>query len=330
MKKLYLLLLVFGLESNAFAQYIPLPDSSARWSISHDLPYDPDSPYPSMTFGYFHELKGDTLINNISYSKIYQVDTWYRFGLSQSPYEKSGNYSNSPSILIGGLRQDKTNQKVYFRRFISNFYDLKCIQPIEELPFDEDILIFDFDAAVGDTIYLGPSQRRHIVTSIESIQFNDNLPRKKYSFGNSFPRFELIEGIGSTAGLFVGIRGLFVEGDICYLNCFTIDNEYIIGNGIYNCDSIDIVSALSESIEKPTVSISPNPFNDFLQIDLEHHHADDLTLQVYNNLGQLMIEKRLHNNHSLRLSTKLLPEGLYILHIKQAWQSLSSQLFIKN
>ena len=322
------------------AQYIPFPDSNTKWSMSRDTWDDPEeTPFVDTKHGYVHEMSGDTLIDGLIYQKIFQRFTWWTkntsaYELDDGTYIPgeflSGNIQATP-FLIGALRQDTMAQKVYFRRLSPSYTDIICIEPITEstLPFNEDILLFDFDMVTGDTIFLGGDDKMLIIENTDSVQYNDGIYRKRYFPLNSYPEFEFIEGIGATTGLFAGIRGEFVEGEWCNLQCFSNEGEYIIGTSVYNCDSIDVVSPVVNIDQNTKFNIYPNPFDQFLQIDFQTVHTGNFQLQIYNSIGHLILNHSISSQESFELDTQQFSKGIYHLSFYKEAKLLGSQKLVK-
>jgi len=152
------------------------------------------------------------------YQKVYTRDTWWlreHFIFSGSNYFTSNNLI-TPRVLLGGIRQDTSLRKVYFNSFFPDSYEyMNCV--VDPLPLGQDLILFDFDANVGDTIYLHLNE--FIINNIDIIQLNDGVNRREFYLYHPFAGpLTLIEGIGSRAGLFAGIRSYdFVEGFECTL-----------------------------------------------------------------------------------------------------------------
>ena len=315
------------------SQYIPFPQFNATWSMSVDVYDDPnDNPFIDTEEGYVHELNGDTTINGFIYQKIFERQTWRKRTIyNQLPNgdyiitNDAINYPTSESTLIGLIRQDTVSRKIYF---MSLDYS-PCTEPNGPFPIGEEFLLFDFDLALGDTIQLGLEPELHIIDSIDSIQYNDGIYRKIYFPSESYPEFYFIEGIGASTGLFAGVRGLFVEGEWCSLNCFKENEQYIIGNSIYNCDSIDMITHLTETYSNNEVSIYPNPFNPFLIIDTTIDQFESLQLNIYDALGQLVFKKVITSNQQYQLDTQQLLTGMYLITITNESQLIIAQKFIK-
>lgn len=195
MKKFYLLCLLLILFMITRAQsYIPLPDTNAYWNEIKFYQGQCDPPNFCRYTCYF---QGDTVLNSLSYHKVYKNDS----------YEIS--YS-------GGLRQD--GEKVYY-------WDRDC---------DSPVLLYDFGLTVGDSIALAcmlcdeePLYAQ--VVSVDSVMIGDMSYRKRINFTYGYS-YSWIEGIGSVYGLLYPYYSCILC--VCYqkLVCFEQDGQVLYLN----------------------------------------------------------------------------------------------------
>ena len=89
--------------------YIPFPSDSACWNVEER------GGDHIAVWSYKYTLNGDTIINNVAFSKMYS------------------SYTGS---LVGFIREDSTN-KIYFKSSYPNNFER---------------LIFDFNVDVGDSV----------------------------------------------------------------------------------------------------------------------------------------------------------------------------------
>ena len=75
-------------------------------------------------------------------------------------------------------------------------------------------------------------------------------------------------------------------------------------------------------------SISPNPVQDFLLIDLSELQGNSFTLEVIDISGRLMIQTTEKNINTI-LPVSQLKEGIYILQIKSGKQTKNCKFVIK-
>ena len=144
MKKYYLILLLFLLASGVKAQtnvYHPFPKDSAVWFYI----FQNGSTPPSTSYN-FTEWLGDTIINSISYKKIYTK-------------QNSSSYSYS-----GGVRQDIANEKIYKIGLTGVEQDVSVNQHL----------------VVGDTLNILPCNGAMIIIKVDSVMVGANF-NKRYN-----------------------------------------------------------------------------------------------------------------------------------------------------
>jgi hypothetical protein len=143
---LYIILLFScgkGLGGAYAQQYIPFPTDSAQWSVRNCF-------YSSQACASFqHKMKGDTLLNGKTYSKIY--------------YSDDLTYGSQNQTLHCFVRED-TAKKVFIKYPTGTGIDTA------------EFLLYDFNVEVGDTVtikllYPNDSLFELLVISIDSNQF---------------------------------------------------------------------------------------------------------------------------------------------------------------
>ena len=113
MKK-YVLILLILISVKAFSSST-FPDSNAIWNVN----IEGSGPIKEVLYG----LKGDTLINDTIYNKLYTLSDTTLSNENMKDY-------------IGGFRQE--GQKVWFKPAYWT---------------EPNILLYDFSASVGDTVW---------------------------------------------------------------------------------------------------------------------------------------------------------------------------------
>lgn len=222
-------------------QYRPIPDSNAVWDIVFFRdPAFPDLPPYHSHFKY--SIKGDTILDNFLYSKIFRT-----FINTQC--------SNDTSIsLYGFVRNDVINKKVYY-------YSIN--NSAEEL-------LYNFDLQIGDTlqgtVFLNGNWT---VGVIDSIPVHDVF-HKRYEIliNNNSLGYYLIEGIGTSLGLFERVVEFWPIHD---LRCFTLN-----GNLVYTSQNAtecgletDTCFVDVEEVAKNVARVYPNPANSYVIFDLQ-------------------------------------------------------------
>lgn len=221
MKKQTIILLAFILITIGRADgqtYTPFPTSDGFWKeISIDGQCVNDDNPSGVCNVYQYILSGDTVINNITYKKLN----------SSGVKSYTGQYKNGG--YCGCYRNDIINKKVYY------------------LPKNSihDTLLYDFNLHLNDTLPISYIYDRRdgifTIDKIDSVLMGSTYLKEfhisKAAFGEAF----LIEGIGSTLGLFGFIRPYFeqMEELICFKNNKeSLFYERYSSYKFANCDSL--------------------------------------------------------------------------------------------
>jgi hypothetical protein len=72
-------------------------------------------------------------------------------------------------------------------------------------------------------------------------------------------------------------------------------------------------AAISESEKSPAFTVYPNPAADFINVKIEKGYSKNGTIQVYDLMGELMIELNTLENNSQKIELKKLPAGEYFI-----------------
>jgi hypothetical protein len=236
--------------SNLSGSYHPFPVSGAIWNMIGD------NVFTNAKYEFRFGVYGDTVINDLAYSKIYSL------------YDTT--LMNPESTYFGAVREQE-DKKVYL------------LMP----GFDETIL-YDFGAEEGDTIGYGIGgalcgdtyefwpqiDHYQVVTTIDSIPLLNGEYRKRWHLtGNLWGGEQWIEGIGSINwfGLFNPlISDIALCGDSYSFACFKLNDEILYLDNI-NCGTCFCTNILSvEDIfnnRDQRLMIYPNPAREELIID---------------------------------------------------------------
>lgn len=263
MKIKFVLLLTFTFSLCYGQNYF---DDSSVW---HQR-YDGCAPNICNHENYQYYVNGDTLINNISYLKIYKAGTGIEivnfFGTPDTTFSTFDEY-------YAGIREE--DHLVYHVRSSEN----------------TEALLYNFDWDIGDTIQCW-SGNCIVVDSIGTINFGNDERKHFFLSGTGIQSNELIEGIGFGSGLFRVPFATFEWGGqlICYRQ-----NENVISLSTSNeCDfitNLDLPNRLEENI-----SIFPNPVVNELAIEIEieiENVENDYQVKIFNLNGMLV--KEYHN-----------------------------------
>ena len=182
-------------------------------------------------------------------NKIWTVESSDRIILPpeifQLTYRDIGDTTINGTVyrnMVGAfLREEVLEQKVY---------------ALGDQNSDEECLLFDFSAEVGDSVdlcYIGKVR----IDSINLIQLKNGEERRKFYFSrpsSDSPEFDFyIEGIGTGVGLF-WYNGLLIGPPSFALLCVTKDNVELFGD---RCDEVTSVEERSGVLE--AIRVYPNP-----------------------------------------------------------------------
>jgi hypothetical protein len=284
MKKIIaFLLLSFVVQSHIAQNYTPFPETTAVWDINIQYGEPTD---PSIQDYIRYTMEGDTLINGLSYNKIYcsHYTLIYPHPV-QVKMTKLG--------YCFGIRQDISNKKVY-RTYTSNNITI-------------DTLFYDFNLKVGDTVPLTSTTpsftSRQTVESVDSISFQGKKYRRFKLKTIGLFGASLIEGIGNGNGLIEHHSGCF-EG--CYILSGFCDTEY------HDCKK-QLVLYTKEEQKDDGLQFFPNPFTTELTIQFKD---DDIHREVVitDILGH-EIHRLHHNGRQLILPRSDLKSGIFFLKV---------------
>ena len=283
----------------------------------------------------------DTItINSKLYKKVYALNN---FGL---------NYTGkTPS---GFMREDTIAKKVYFIENASS----------------PEYLLYDFSLAVNDSVFLtfpysvsynGYYRCDSIVTKNEASGPRKHFFLRKH-LGNSQPNIlyhDHIEGIGSTyTTLYIYYPGYYSPGYFSYsvgscrhpwsigLACKHNDTKkqfqsctYVLAqqnaclSPVDSCNYRTVCSGLKNNDWDRRIKMGPNPCDNELQLTIENPFKNakmiitDLSGKVY---MEMTIDKAKLNNNTIRVSTKDLNAGIYLLELNLDDAQLKRSLMIQH
>ncbi len=275
MKKLVLFgffLVQIGLNAQT-SVYHPMPDSAAKWCVTYVWgmcgAHDEYTLY----------MKGDTTIGAYQYHKLYASGLTY----CQGP---PSYYSNQ---YRGAFREDGSRKVYTVKQFLST-----------------ESLAYDFNWLVGDTVLSGPP---FVVTSIDSILIGSTYRKRWWTNayfgaagGNGDASISMIEGIGSTAGIFCAIECQGVE-EGSLLNGFMQNNllDYNKNTGICNFG----VGVKEYNVN---MGVFPNPTTGILSIP-----ENTKEIRITNSLGEIVDRKLYSQDLHNEIDISLFHAGIYFL-----------------
>lgn len=208
------------------------------------------------------------------------------------------------------IREDVAGKKVYRR--VDNV----------------DQLLYDFSLPVSGT-FTTSSGSVYTVISITNVNVNGGT-RRRFQLDNGFFGFSWIEGVGSPNHPLVPYYELPSDPYI-YLTCSAQNGTTVYNHGIANGGTSTDCSMLL-GIDNPNylaqkIYFSPNPFNFELHIS-SVFNLDNVTLKLYNSLGQLVKEIKEINLQNYTLNRDNLNNGIYFMQVTHVRKIILRQKII--
>ena len=288
--KVFYILFLASLPLFAPAQeYVSFPTKNTIWAEN----YFSGDGYPYCSFFYFALKDNDTIINEHQYHKLYfSCDT---------------NFTEDE--FCGALREE--NKKVFYY----SINPLTCIH--EPVPVNKEIIIYDFNLKLGDTItsdnYRVGYPDYITVSKIDSIQINNEY-RKVFSFGYdgyTINDAKWIEGIGCIRGLLADLG--YIGGWTNRLMC-CITDHYVIYHHTYeqSDDCYNLSSVNLQLLEnKSGIKATPNPAGSKLKVDFGDNNYQRLILSDLS--GRPVRQYLVDGLKTLTIEREGLTKGIYLL-----------------
>lgn len=262
--------------------YHPFPEKNASWNFSYG-----NWSITGETYGdYSVMLTGDTIINGQIYHK---------FNISYVQENTIGICAGLSLVgYRGAIRQDTASRKVYI------------IPPSSDIEF----LLYDFSLQIGDTVkgYLQSLNfGLDIVEAIDSI-FVDNTYRTRWKINSCYEIF-LVEGMGSTYGLFQPSPGCVADLPYFYMHCFRQNNQVVYTDSSTSCALI----TSSHSIENISnnLIIYPNPSTGTFTVS--NNNGTIREIIISDIMGNFIRQQ--HADKQRKVTISGLDQGLYFLKI---------------
>ncbi|WMX12368.1 MULTISPECIES: T9SS type A sorting domain-containing protein [unclassified Aureispira] len=250
-----------------------------KWTVRHTTHHGGLSSF----WDEFQVLNCDTVINSKHYYHLY-------------------NANNISSGLYGYLREDTINKKIYFMAPSST----------------TETLFIDYSLNVGDSIYYTgfdtPAYTKvvHIDTMFIAQKNRRVLHFEGYGSGNHYLKF--VEGVGDY------YRGLNMNSSSSVVAGYKYVSQ-VNSNTNITCDSIQSLTNVTNiepisSTSEIKIKHYPIPVTQNLTIEVENPKKSLYQIEVYNLIGELLLEKKISPNDTLNLET--LDAGLYILVLENS------------
>jgi len=300
-KVIFWLLWFNSLHSSLFSQvYIPFPDSGIVWRQT-SVRFDPATSTQLCWDNQF-ELRGeDTIINSFTYSKLYWSGLAGANGVcDQYSTTNQNNWA---------IRED-TIKRIYIIDYNNN----------------QEYFLYDFNLGVNDTISNPYAYCFHgiydnyteVITSIDSVLI-DNVYHKAYNItstnwmGVVVDYVQLIEGIGSTFGLFADNSPNWSE-KYDFLNCVYVNNQVVY----YQTQPCSLLTSVGDfQIQSNHVEIHPNPVREILWLKKKSDAPLKLSYCIFNTLNKIMSEGEINLfDDEAKINVGFLPDGVYYFKIR--------------
>ena len=295
-------ILIGGFSTTTRAQVPNYLHNSSKWRIDA---VGLSVSAPCWTSGkYVCEIIGDTTIGPHTYKKIIHHGFWHEQPIFGNMQPCTPDYTFSYPYAF--LRQDSL--KLYI-------YD------------NADLLLYDFDLEIGDTLPLTYNNFADNIT-VESISFLQvgTETRKVFQLSsNTGGISELIEGIGHNYGLIGTMQPFeFYENGLV---CFTLADTSYYPNFGAPCD-LDV--SVNEMVNFSSVSVFPNPVTETVSIQTENSSTIQ-SVFISTLLGERKsIDFRISNENTIELNLKNQPSGIYIIEIQANLQDKIRVKILKN
>lgn len=286
MNKYFFILILFLYKPGVSQDYIPFPTSESNpvWSdlVIEDLSYP--YPQPDKCHTTFYGLRGDTIFEDLIYSKLYKNNP---YAVNPDP-----EFNIETADYVGAIREDD-DKKVWYRHDDEEY----------------DVLLYDFSLEVGDTFcfeYFPDYSGCYQVSDVNYVEHNDIL-RKSIGFMLNGGEMTWIEGIGSNLGWFVWP----MYGNFFYqLRCFEQDEELLYGTESCFCNNLN--TSVKSTHNQNYFQLDPNPATDFIYIKTTLN--EPATIEIYDLQGRKVIEKSTVNKKE-KIDVSNLKSGLYIINL---------------
>ena len=273
-------------------EHHPFPVKNTVWAEY----FHPQGGYYPNVYHYFALKDNDTIIKKNQYQKLYlSYDTIF-----------------TEDKFCGGLREE--NKKVYYY----SVAPLNCTN--RPVPVDTEIILYDFNLKLGDTITRDEFRIRIpgilIVLKIDSMIVGDQY-RKVYSFGDTLGNLlsgaQWVEGIGCLSGLLADIGYSFNNDLGSNLICFIQEDEVLFHNYLPECYNSNNPIAVQLLKNESQIKIIPNPA--FSRVQIEFDNLDYKNLIISDRSGKKLKEYDLKGKSFLVINKEELSNGLYLISV---------------
>ena len=272
--------------------YHPFPDSAATW---YETTSESNTPCSAMCNYKLFVDGSDTIIGNITYNILY--GQYLSSILGPIPCTCYPNEGAGPEIFRY-IRHVTSEKKVY------------TLDPNT----GNDMLLYDFNLQIGQSLSgyfvnsLGCPD--YIVTSIDSVLVGNDYRKRLIFNGNDQTNGSVIEGIGSSFGLFLFCMG---PGVTSTMTCFNqSDSLFFPVSTDGPCSPLQLTEM---SLEINDINIYPNPGLNSVRVEwLGEHVATHII--IANLLGETIYSDAIGMTITVDLTP--FPSGVYTVTVHLA------------
>jgi len=239
------------------------------------------------------------------------------------PWTDPGNFNTSikykGDTVIASITYSYFTIEYYFSDYYTRYDSgkvYKVCRTIDGNLCGSETLQYDFTLGLNDT-FPSINLSNPIVDSVSTITLLNGQTRKYMELSNGFKTYRWIDGIGDIENGFSYAYDF--EGGYNELVCHrdSTGMVYVKNPIIWDCDSLTGynpvgIETISQALD---FKISPNPTTDIINITTNDLETFDLTVQVINPLGQIVISKQMNKGASTTIDLSTLDKGLYVLKI---------------
>ena len=306
--------LVLTNRVSAQTPYRPFTDG-CQWSVSDDK----------------YATAGDTVINGVTYLKIYMqhANQPFEFNLSEAQY-------------FTAIREDTISKKVYcIMPAGTQIYRNNNVVGQTEVP--QEFLLYDFSLTTGETVtyyaifvqgdYYAVNEAFGTCTGSSLIYLSDGTPHKAMTLDVTvnyfYPGDIWTEGIGSVRG-FNNYFFMNVDFPDKKLLCFTnaeganYQTGYDLDANPEDCYNRNYASSIADQ-RNEDFTLYPNPANNTFTIDFTETQENLKQVRVMDVLGKEVMSVENLSSNTVNIAN--LPAGLYIVRVlSQSGKTYSSKL----
>lgn len=298
--KHFLFLVCLCCATSAIGQ--PYLNETSRWKQYYRYSVYP----PGIAFeeDIWIQLDGDTVVGNKTYYRVLKTG----IGITYYPQEGDTTFHGAIHQYLDPVREEGNAFYAYNRMA------------------QEEYLLYDFSAAVGDTLKSGTCKRDTVI-AIDTLYLGD-VPRKQFHLPSPFSGdiSTLVEGVGSTFGFYWQPCNV-VPTPFIKLQCFSQDGEFISFDSNFDCSALVLGI---DMIKKDDFTCYPNPFSTEIFIETPHPVGQEYTIIITNLVGSIIYEKKYSAMESFeRIDLSHIPSGLFILSLYQSGK-FSSKKIVKS